>query len=402
MTFPSGLRALNHRDFRIFWSGQLVSLVGTWMQSVAQTWLVLQLTDSPFRLGLIGTLQFAPILLFSVLAGALADRLPKRRLILTTQAVLCLQALALATLVATGHVRYWHVGVLALVYGCANVLDMPARQSFIVELAGKPDLVNAVALNSAAFNGARIVGPAVAGLLIARFGMAPAFVLNGLSFVVVIGALLAVRARGLARPRPAATIGEEILEGVRYATRTPRVAVILGLVLVVSLCVFNFTIFVPLLARGVLRLGAQGFGFLMAALGAGAVSGALALAALGGRQTPLRAIFTAGMLACAATLALATVRDFQTTVVLLYVLGFFAIVFIASCNTTLQLTTPDELRGRVMSLHALMFGGVFPIGSFLVGSIAEAFGIRAALTTAAAAGFLGVAAILWWWRTRGG
>lgn len=370
------------------------------MQSVSQAWLVLQLTDSPFRLGLIGTLQFAPILLFSVVAGAVADRFPKRRLILATQTALCLQALTLAALVWAGHVQYWHVGVLALVYGLANVLDMPTRQSFIVELVGKGDLVNAVALNSAAFNGARIVGPAVAGLLIARFGVAPAFLLNGLSFVIVIAALLAVRARGLSRPRREARIGEEILEGVRYATRTPRVAVILSLVCVVSLCVFNFTVVVALLARGVLRLGAAGFGFLMAALGAGAVSGALALAALGGRQTPLRAIFTAGMLACAATLALATVADFRVAIVLLYVLGFFAIVFIASCNTTLQLTAPDALRGRVMSLHALMFGGVFPIGSFVVGATAEAFGIRAALAAAGAAGLCGVAAIFVAWRRR--
>lgn len=370
------------------------------MQSVAQAWLVLQLTDSPFRLGLIGTLQFAPILLFSVIAGALADRLPKRRVILATQAVLSLQALTLAALVGTGHVQYWHVGVLALVYGLANVLDMPARQAFIVEMVGKADLVNAVALNSAAFNGARIVGPAVAGLLIARFGVAPAFLLNGLSFVIVIAALLAVRARGLPRPRRVATLGAEMLEGVRYATRTPRVAVILSLVCVVSLCVFNFTIFVPLLARSVLRLGAEGFGFLMAAVGAGAVSGALALAGLGGRQSSLRAIFTAGTLACAATLALAMVADFRAAVVLLFVLGFFAIVFIASCNTTLQLTAPDALRGRVMSLHALMFGGVFPIGSFLVGTIAEAFGIRAALAAAGAAGLLGVALVGVRWRTR--
>lgn len=400
MTVPAGLRALEHRDFRIFWSGQLVSLVGTWMQSVGQAWLVLQLSDSPLRLGLIGTFQFAPILLFSVVAGALADRLPKRRLILATQTALCLQAMGLAALVWTGHVTYWHVGVLALVYGLANVFDMPARQSFIVEMVGRQDLVNAVALNSAAFNGARIVGPAVAGLLIARFGIALAFLLNGLSFLGVIAALLAVRARGLPRPRREATLGEEILEGLRYATRTPRVAVILGLVLVVSLCVFNFTVFVPLLARGVLRLGAEGFGFLMAALGVGAMSGALALAGFGGREPKLRAIFTAGALACAATVALATVVEFRAAVVLLFALGFFAIVFIASCNTTLQLTAPDEMRGRVMSLHTLMFGGVFPLGSFLVGAIAEAFGIRAALAAAGAAGLCGLALILAWWRRR--
>ncbi|MGH7275728.1 MAG: MFS transporter [Candidatus Rokuibacteriota bacterium] len=401
MTFPSWLRALNHRDFRVFWAGQLVSLVGTWMQAVSQAWLVLQLTDSPFRLGLIGTLQFAPILAFSVVAGAVADRFPKRRLLFATQTVLCLQALTLAALVWTGHVRYWHVGALALVYGLANVLDMPTRQAFIVELVGKADLVNAVALNSAAFNGARIVGPAVAGLLIARLGVAPAFLMNGLSFLVVLAALGRVRARGLPSPRRVATIGEEILEGVRYAIRTPRVAVILALVLVVSLTVFNFTIFVPLLARRVLGLGAEGFGFLMAALGVGAVAGALALATIGGRQTPLRAIFVAGALACGALLALATAAEFHTAVVLLVLTGFFAIVFIASCNTTLQLSAPDELRGRVMGLHTLMFGGAFPIGSFVVGALAEAFGIRASLVAGGATGLAGVALILVWWRRRG-
>ncbi len=400
MAFPSGLRALNHRDFRVFWSGQLVSLVGTWMQSVAQSWLVLQLTDSPLKLGLIGTFQFAPILALSVVAGAIADRFPKRRLIFATQTVLCLQALTLAALVWAGHVQYWHVAVLALVYGLANVLDMPTRQAFVVEMVGRPDLVNAVALNSAAFNGARIVGPAVAGLLIARLGVAPAFLLNGLSFLVVLAALGRVRTLGLPSPRRGATIGEEILEGVRYATRTPRVAVILALVLVVSLTVFNFTIFVPLLARRVLGLGAEGFGFLMAALGLGAVSGALALATLGGQQPSLRAIFVAATLGCSAMLALATVAEFRTAMVLLFVTGFFAIVFVASCNTTLQLTTPDELRGRVMSLHALMFGGSFPIGSFVVGALAEVFGIRAALVAGGLSGLLGVGAILAWWRRR--
>jgi predicted MFS family arabinose efflux permease len=399
--FPRGLHALNHRDFRLFWSGQLVSLIGTWMQSVAQAWLVLQLTDSPLRLGLIGTFQFAPVLLFSVVAGALADRLPKRRLILATQTALCLQALTITALVWTGHVQYWHVAVLALLLGCANVLDMPTRQAFVAEMVGKGDLVNAVALNSAAFNGARIVGPALAGLLIARFGVAPAFLLNGLSFLVVIGALFLVHAEGAPRPRAGTTVAQEVLEGLRYARRTPRIALMLGLVLVVSLCVFNFSVFVPLLARSVLGLGAEGFGFLMAALGVGAVTGALSLATLGGRQTPLRAIFMAGALSCAALLALATTAEFRVAVVLLFLTGYFSIVFVASCNTTLQLTTPDELRGRVMSLHTLMFGGVFPLGSFLVGAIAEAFGVPAALFAAGAGGLVGLAAVAVWWRKCG-
>src|SRR2546425_11482202 len=241
MDFPEALRALNHRDFRVFWGGQLVSLIGTWMQSVAQSWLVLQLSGSPLKLGLIGTLQFAPVLLFSVVAGAIADRLPKRRLILATQSALALQAFTITALVWSGHVRYWHVAVLALLLGCANVIDMPTRQAFVAELVGKRDLVNAVALNSAAFNGARIVGPAVAGLLIGRFGVAPAFLLNGLSFLVVIGALLLVHVEGTPRPRAATTVGQEVWQGLRYALDTPRIALILGLVLVVSLCVFNFT-----------------------------------------------------------------------------------------------------------------------------------------------------------------
>src|SRR5438132_456199 len=205
MPFPEALRALNHRDFRFFWGGQLVSLIGTWMQSVAQWWLVLQLSGSPLKLGLIGTFQFAPVLMFSVVAGAIVDRLPKRRLILATQSALALQAFTITALVWSGHVQYWHVAVLALLLGCANVIDMPTREVFVVEMVGKDDLVNAVALNSAAFNGARIVGPAVAGRLSGRLGVAPAFLLTGLSFLVVIGALLLVRAEGTPRPRTAAT-----------------------------------------------------------------------------------------------------------------------------------------------------------------------------------------------------
>ncbi len=399
MAFPSGLRALNHADFRVFWTGQLVSLVGTWMQSVAQSWLVLQLTGSPLKLGLIGTLQFAPVLLFSVVSGAIADRLSKRRLILGTQAALAAQALTLAALVWTGHVRYWHVGVLALLMGLANTLDMPARQAFIVEMVGKGDLVNAVALNSAAFNAARIVGPAAAGLLIARLGIAPAFFLNGLSFLVVIAALTRVRAEGLPRARGDSTIAEEIAEGLRYALRTPRIALVLGLLLVVSLCVFNFSVFVPLLARDVLHQGPDGFGFLMAALGVGALAGALGLAVFGRGAPGLGTIVATGALACAGTLAMAAVRQFWVAVPLLVVIGWSAIVFMASCNTTLQLTVPDELRGRVMSLHTLAFAGVFPVGSFLVGAIAEAFGVAAAFLAGGGTGLLAVVAIAVHWRT---
>lgn len=402
MVFPTGLRALNHRDFRIFWSGQLVSLVGTWMQSVGQAWLVLQLTASPFKLGLIGTLQFTPVLLFSVVSGVLADRLPKQRLILATQTVLMTQSLTLAALVWTGHVQYWHVAGLALVLGFANTLDMPARQSFIVEMVGRDDVMSAVALNSASFNGARVVGPAVAGLLIARYGIAAAFALNGFTFVAVLAALLAMRTEGRPRPRRGTTVLEEMREGIRYALETPRVALVLGLVVAVSLFVFNFTVFVPLLARDVLHQDAEGFGFLMAALGVGAVTGALVLGALGRRRPPLRIIFGSGGLAGGALLALAPVHQFWVAMPLLFVLGFFGIVFMASCNTTLQVSAPDELRGRVMSLHTLTFGGVFPIGAFLTGTVAETLGVATAFVVGGGGGLLSLLAIGLWWRARGG
>lgn len=393
MRFPAGLRALNHRDFRLFIVGQLISLIGTWMQSVAQSWLVLELTNSPFKLGLIGTLQFGPMLCFSFVAGAIADRLPKRRLIIGTQTALMLQAFTLAILAWLGHVQYWHVALLAACYGLANTLDMPARQSFIVEMTSKDDLTNAIALNSAMFNGARMVGPAAAGLLVDRFGVGPAFGLNGLSFVAVILALSAMHTEGLPRDRAGTTVRQDIAAGLRYAVGTPRVALILALLLAVSLFVINHNVMVPLLARDVLREGAHGFGLLMASLGLGAITGALALAVFGRSRLPVGLLLSAAVVACALTVALAAVRSFWLASVLLTLVGLAQIVFMASCNTMLQLTVPDNLRGRIMSLYAFVFAGVTPIGSFLVGTIAEGFGVPAAYAVGGGAGLVAVVAL---------
>ncbi|HEV8616951.1 MAG TPA: MFS transporter [Methylomirabilota bacterium] len=400
MRFPSGLRALNHRDFRVFYAAQLVALTGSWMQTVAQAWLVLQLTDSPLRLGLIGTLQFSPVLVFALVAGAVVDRLPKRTVLIATQATLACQAVTIALLVWTGHAQYWHICVLATVLGFANVLDMPARQSFVVELVGRDDLVNGVALNSAAFNAARIVGPAVAGVLIARVGVAPAFALNSIGFLGVIGALLSMRARGLPRARAGTTMLEEISEGLVYAFRTPVIKVVLGVLLMVGLCVFNFTVYVPLFARHVLRLGAEGFGFLMASLGVGAVAGALTVGVRASRQAPLGLMFVSAAISFAGLLAMAAVRQPWLAAPVLCVIGFFGIVMVASANTALQLAAPDALRGRVMSLYALVYGGIYPIGAFLVGAYSEAWGVPAAFFINGVLGFVGLAALGAWWRHR--
>jgi predicted MFS family arabinose efflux permease len=396
MGFPASLRALDHRDFRLFLTAQGISQVGTWMHSVAMAWLVLSLTDSPLRLGLINTIQWGPILLFSVITGAVADRLPKRRLLMLTQGGLALTTMALALLVLSGHVQYWHIAILALASGLANTLDNPARQSFVVEMVGRADLVNAVALNSASFNAARIVGPALGGLLIARFGVVPAFVLNSLSFVLVLAALASMTARGPWRRTGGTTIRQEIMEGLRYALRTPRIRLVLSILLVVSFCVFNLSVYVPLLARNVLGQGPRGFGFLMAAVGVGAVTGALLLGAVVPRRPPIPLLFATGMTACAGLALMSVVREFWLAVPVLFVIGFAGVATTAGCNSALQLAASDALRGRVMSLYTLIFGGSFPIAAFLVGAISERWSVSTAFLAGGTTGLVGLTAVLAW------
>ena len=400
MIFPSGLRALNHPDYRRFFLAQLVALVSGWMHTVAQSWLVLQLTDSPLRLGLIGTLQFAPILLFSIVTGAIADRLPKRRLLVATNLTLATLALGMAALVASGQVRYWHVAVVAVLAGLAQTVDAPARQSLMAELVGKADLVNAVALNSAAFNAARIVGPAVGGVLIARFGVVPAFVINAAGLLVVAAALATLPGRSAAPARRGTTMAQEIAEGVRYALRTPVIRLVLGLLFCVSITVFNFTVYVPLLARNVLGLGAEGFGFLMAALGVGAVTGALTVGFRRAGPPTLPTMMLAAAAALTGLLTLSAARHVWVAAPLLFVTGFAGLILVASCNTRLQLAAPDELRGRMMSLYTLVWGGVFPIGAFAVGAISEAWGVSTAFFVQGTAGLTALAVLAWWWRSR--
>ena len=394
------LGAFRHRDFRLFWGGQLVSLIGTWMQSVGQAWLVLELTSSPFRLGAISALQFGPILLFSFLSGAISDRVRKRRLLLGTQAALMLQAFTLAALVWSGHVQFWHVAVLAALYGLATTLDMPSRQSYIAHLVPRGDLMNAIALNSAVFNGARVVGPAVAGLLVARYGTAAAFLMNGASFIAVLAALAAIRTEGAPSPRRGVGLRAEIAEGVRYAAGTPRVELVMSLLVVVSLFVVNMNVLVPLIARDVLHEGAHGFGLLMAALGVGAMAGALAVAALSVGRPPLGMVVGPALAAAALLILLSTARRFGLTAAVLVALGFAQIVFMTSCNTTVQIAVPDELRGRVMGLYALVFAGMTPIGALIMGTVAEHWGVSRACAVGGAAGLMLILALSVAWRRR--
>jgi MFS family permease len=386
--------AFRHRDFRLFLGGQLVSQIGTWMQSVGQAWLVLELTRSPFSLGLVSALQFIPVLFLSPVGGAMSDRFAKRRVLLLTQSTMMLQAFVLASLVWSGNVRYWHVAVLATIYGLGRAVDIPARQSFITDLVGKPDVPNAVALNSIIFNTARIVGPAVAGLLIARFGVAMAFLLNGISFVAVLAALLAMRTDG--RPDPAGRVGLRagLIGALTYAAATPTVAITLGLLVVMSLLVLNFNVFVPLIAYQVLQEGAHGFGLLMSSLGAGAVAGAVGLTLFRRDRPSLSTLTWTAAILCAGMLVLATVGHFAAAAAVLAVLGCCQILFTTGCNTTLQLATPDALRGRVMGLYALAFAGMTPFGALLIGFVAEHLGVRVACLLSGACGLAAMAALL--------
>jgi MFS family permease len=401
MRFPTGFRALNHQDFRRFFTAQIVSQLGSWMQSVAQSWLVLELTNSPFRLGLLGALQFGPFLLLSVVSGAVVDRLPRRRLLIVTQITFASHSLLLALLVWTGHGAYWSIALLATISGVANTLDQPARQAFVTALVGRADALNAVALNSVAFNAARIVGPATAGLLIGQLGVAPAFFVNGLAFLVVVLTLVSLAEPTLPTSGTGTTVLAQIGEGVAYAWRTPRVRLFLGLLFAVSFTVFNFSIYVPLLVRTVLGLGPAGFGFLMTALGVGSVLGALTLGARSGERPSLMVVFTAAIFACCGLLGLSMCRGLWTTASCLVATGFFGVIVVASCNTTLQLEAPDALRGRVLSLYTWVYFGLYPIGAFGIGVMSEWWGVSTALFIAGTFGLAALMLVGGWWRRRG-
>jgi len=368
------------------------------MQTVSQSWLVLELTGSPLRLGLVSTLQFGPILLLSVFTGVLADRVTRRHILVTTQAIQACLAVTLGLLVWSDRAAYWHVAILAVLWGVASALDQPARLSFVMELAGRQGVASAVGLSAASFNAARIVGPAVAGVLIARVGLAWGFLLNVLTFAVAIGTLLRVPARP-PRPRPPGTsFTSELAEGLLYAARTRIVRLVLALQVIVSFCVFNFTVYVPLLAREVLGLGSEGFGFLMTALGVGAV---LAGLTLGARQPPPAGIAVAAAVALTMLLGLAAARHVWVAAVLLGLTGFSGTLVMAGCNSFLQLTVPEALRGRVMSVYIVLSGGIFPVGAFFIGLVSQGWGVSTAFAVNGTLGLCALA-LLRPWKARPG
>ncbi len=398
-----GLRVFRHRNFRLFYGGQLVSLAGNWMQAVAQDWLVLQLTNDPVALGVVAAAQFLPVMVLGLFGGLAADALPKRLSLLCTQGASMTLSLVLGLLVLLGHVQVWQVMVMAFLLGIVNAFDMPIRQSFVVEMVGRSDVASAVALNSAAFNAARIIGPAIAGVLIGLIGIAPLFLLNAASYLLPIVGYLRMDVRELIPvvrthvDRTAGAVVESLVEGLRYVRTNPVILVCIAMIGVVSAVALNFPVLGPLVARSILGGGAETYGFLMAAAGVGSLISALSLA-FGGRVSLGRVFIGAGLLSFAvAGVGLSSVLP--VSLLLMGIVGWSTVAMGATTNTIIQLTVPDDLRGRVMSVYTTVFAGTTPIGSLLAGGLASRVGVAATLVLAGTvtATATGVAAL---WATR--
>jgi MFS family permease len=382
----STFRALRNRNFRLYVGGQLVSVTGTGMQQVAQSWLVYDLTGSGTALGVTMALQFLPVLLFGVWGGLLADRLDKRRLLIATQAASGVLAVALWALVAAGAVTLWVVYLLAFLFGCVFAVDMPTRQAFVMEMVGREDTSNAVALNSATFNSGRLLGPAVAGVIIATLGVGPCFLINGVSYVGTVLALAAMRAGELV-PMPRAPRGPgQVREALRYAWRTQGLRIPLLLVTVVGTFGFNFVVVLPLLANQSFDGGPRLYGLLMSLMGLGSLIGAL-VSAQHRQPTPTVLVGGAGAFGLTATLGALSPTAAVASVALV-VMGVAMMVFLATANSTLQLSSDPSMRGRVMALYGLVFLGSTPVGGPIVGWVAELWGPRAGLALGGIASLL--------------
>ena len=385
--FARGFVAMRHPNYRRYWFGQIGSLVGAWMQSVALPWLVLQLGGSPFQLGLVVAFMFGPSLFLAPLGGVLADRLDKRRALIGLNVAAMAQATALFVLAFTGVVEIWHVYLLALVAGFVNAAEMPVRQSFVADLIPREDLTNAIALSSTSFNLSRVVGPAVAGVTIAVFGVAANFGVNAVSYLSVIVGLALIDGRLLNRvPRPERfpSIRASLGEGMRYARATPTILWPLVLLGGVAALAMNFQTLLPLFTRDALGLGSSGYGALFATMGAGSLIGSLTLAFATSQQPMMRYLIGGGAAFLVLAFALGFVREPWLAFPLVAGIGMASMLMVNTINVTIQNSVPDTLRGRVMSLYVMVFAGSAPIGGVFAGFLAEQFGAATAFSIGAA------------------
>jgi MFS family permease len=372
--FKLALRALHHRNYRLYFSGQLISLIGTWMQNVAQSWLVYRLTGSSFLLGSIGFASQIPIFLLAFVGGTAADRYSRHRIIVWAQVASMFLALALAALTLTGAVRIWHIFVLSALLGVVNAFDMTARQAFVVELVGKEDLMNAIALNSSIFNGARVLGPAVAGLLIAGIGEGWCFFVNGISYIAVIAGLLLMKLAPQEVSARSQSALSNVIEGLSFVHRSRPIRAVLLLVGLVSLFGMSYSVLMPIVADKVLHGGPRSMGILMGATGFGALAGSFFLASRSNAQGLGKLIAVASAGFASGLILFSTSRLVWLSMIFLVPVGFSLMVLMACANTLIQMMVPDHLRGRVLATHVWVFMGMAPFGSLLAGSIAAHLG----------------------------
>ena len=378
-----------HRNYRLFFTGQLVSLVGTWMQNIALAWFVIQLTHSAVAVGFLAFCRFIPFTIFGLVAGVVADRFDNRRLVMVTQTASMVVALALTVLAFSGAEIVWLAYALAAAAGTALVFDAPGRHALTFQMVGRDELPNAVALNASLFNASRVIGPAVAGVIVAAFGVGVCFALNAVSFLAVLTSLALMRVGELVKPdRPTEhpSVLDSVREGLRYARHSPRVRLVLSMTTVVSTVGFNFHVLVPVLASDTLDAGPRTFGVLSACFGGGALTGALLAAALG--RASWKALLAGVGGFSIALIALAPLKTVTACAILLYVVGVCFTMWTANSQSLLQLTVPDHLRGRVLSLYLFAFAGLAPLGGLLAGWLSEVGGTELAFGVAGITGLL--------------
>ncbi|HYG09776.1 MAG TPA: MFS transporter [Pyrinomonadaceae bacterium] len=371
---PAALRSLGHKNYRLFYGGQLISLTGTWMQIVAQSWLVYRLTGSAATLGLVAFAGQIPGFLLAPVGGMAADSFSRHRILITTQTLAMLLAFALAVLTLTGKVAVWHVFVLAALVGVVNAFDLPSRQAFVADLVGRDDLVNAIALNSSMINGARLAGPAMAGLLVATIGEGWCFFVNAVSYIAVIAGLSRMRVKRQETVAERRSPVRRVVEGFSFVGRTGPIRALIVLLGLVSLLGMPYTVLMPVFADRILHVGAGGLGLLLGAAGVGALGAALLLMTRRGVRGMGRWVAFSSAGFGGSLVVFSQMRDFRLAVVVLVVVGFSMIIQIASSNTLIQAMVPDALRGRVMAVYSMMFLGMAPVGALLAGWLAERVG----------------------------
>lgn len=366
--------ALKEKNFRYFWSGQCISLLGTWVQRTAQQWLVYSLTKSPLLLGLLGVVQFTPVLLFSLFAGVLIDRFNKKIVLIVTQSILMMLAFTLSFLVWSHTVQYYHVLVIAGIMGFVNTLDMPTRQSFIPELVKKECIVNAIGLNSSVFNVARIVGPAIAGYLMVRFGTALCFFFNGISFIAVIFGIVLIKPTHSYIRKQTGNIFIGVKEGLKYVKSNKTILAAVLSMFAVGAFSMNSDVIIPVFSTEVLHQGAGGYSTLLSVMGIGSFCAALTVITTARKEPSKKLLYGSSILVCLFQIGLLFTHSYLMSSILLAMVGFFTVAFATSVNSTIQLNTSNDYRGRVMSVYSLANSGTTPVGNLFAGSITEKFG----------------------------